>query len=43
VLQRELRRSAVTVTIVQLGEAAGTDMMEQARQSPTIAASCRAA
>jgi short-subunit dehydrogenase len=41
VLQRELRRSAVTVTIVQLGEVAGTDMMEQARQSPTIAAVSR--
>src|SRR4051794_38289971 len=37
-LQRELRRTAVRVTLVQLGEVAGTDMMEAARQSPTIAA-----
>jgi uncharacterized protein len=37
-LQRELRRTSVRVTIVQLGEVAGTDMMEQARRSPTIAA-----
>ena len=37
-LQRELRLTPVRVTIVQLGEVAGTDMMEQARQSPTIAA-----
>jgi uncharacterized protein len=37
-LQRELRRTPVRVTIVQLGEVAGTDMMEVARQSPTIAA-----
>jgi len=37
-LQRELRRTPVRVTIVQLGEVAGTDMMEQARRSPTIAA-----
>jgi len=37
-LQRELRRTPVSVTIVQLGEVAGTDMMEVARQSPTIAA-----
>jgi short-subunit dehydrogenase len=37
-LQREIRRSPVRVTIVQLGEVAGTEMMERARQSPTIAA-----
>ena len=37
-LQRELRRTPVGVTIVQLGEVAGTEMMEVARQSPTIAA-----
>ena len=37
-LQRELRNSGVTATMVQLGEVAGTEMMEVARQSPTIAA-----
>lgn len=37
-LQRELRRTPVRATVVQLGEVAGTDMMEQARRSPTIAA-----
>ncbi len=37
-LQRELRRTPVRVTIVQLGEVSGTDMMEHARRSPTIAA-----
>jgi short-subunit dehydrogenase len=37
-LQRELRRSPVRATIVQLGEVAGTDLMEEARRSPTIAA-----
>jgi uncharacterized protein len=37
-LQRELRRSPVRATIVQLGEVAGTELMEQARRSPTIAA-----
>lgn len=37
-LQRELRRTPVRATIVQLGEVAGTEMMERARQSPTIAA-----
>ena len=37
-LQRELRRTPVRATIVQLGEVAGTEMMEQARRSPTIAA-----
>jgi short-subunit dehydrogenase len=37
-LQRELRRTAVRATIVQLGEVAGTELMEQARRSPTIAA-----
>ena len=36
-LQRELRRTPVRATIVQLGEVAGTDLMEQARRSPTIA------
>ena len=40
-LQREIRRSPVRVTIVQLGEVAGTEMMEQARRSPTIAAVSR--
>jgi short-subunit dehydrogenase len=40
-LQRELRDSAVNVTVVQLGEVSGTEMMEQARQSPTIAAVSR--
>ncbi|HEX6393832.1 MAG TPA: SDR family NAD(P)-dependent oxidoreductase [Acidimicrobiales bacterium] len=40
-LQRELRRTPVRVTIVQLGEVAGTDMMEQARRSPTVAAVSR--
>ena len=37
-LQRELRRSPVRATIVQLGEVSGTKLMEQARRSPTIAA-----
>jgi len=37
-LQRELRRTPVRLTVVQLGEVAGTEMMEQARRSPTIAA-----
>jgi short-subunit dehydrogenase len=37
-LQRELRSTPVRVTMVQLGEVAGTEMMEQARRSPTIAA-----
>ena len=36
-LQRELRRTPVRATIVQLGEVAGTELMEQARRSPTIA------
>jgi short-subunit dehydrogenase len=40
-LQRELRRTPVRVTIVQLGEVAGTEMMEAARTSPTIAAVSR--
>jgi short-subunit dehydrogenase len=40
-LQRELRRTPVRATVVQLGEVAGTDMMERARQSPTIAAVSR--
>jgi short-subunit dehydrogenase len=40
VLQRELQRdrSPVGATLVTLGEVAGTHMMEQARQSPIIAA-----
>jgi short-subunit dehydrogenase len=37
-LQREIRRSPVRLTIVQLGEVAGTEMMERARLSPTVAA-----
>ena len=37
-LQRELRRSPVRATIVQLGEVSGTELMEHARRSPTIAA-----
>jgi len=37
-LQRELRATPVRATVVQLGEVAGTDMMEHARRSPTIAA-----
>ena len=37
-LQRELRKSPVHATIVQLGEVSGTELMEQARRSPTIAA-----
>jgi uncharacterized protein len=40
-LQRELRGKPVRMTVVQLGEVAGTDMMEQARRSPTIAAVSR--
>lgn len=40
-LQRELRRTAVRVTVAQLGEVAGTEMMEQARRSPTVAAVSR--
>jgi short-subunit dehydrogenase len=40
-VQRELRRTPVRLTIVQLGEVAGTDMMERARESPTIAAVSR--
>jgi uncharacterized protein len=37
-LRRELRRTPVRVTLVQLGEVAGTEMMEVSRRSPTIAA-----
>lgn len=37
-LQRELRRTPIRATIAQLGEVSGTDMMERARTSPTIAA-----
>lgn len=37
-LQRELRKTPVRMTIVQLGEVSGTEMMERARRSPTIAA-----
>jgi short-subunit dehydrogenase len=40
-MQRELRRSPVRFTIVQLGEVAGTELMENARTSPTIAAISR--
>jgi short-subunit dehydrogenase len=40
-MQRELRRTPVRLTIVQLGEVAGTEMMEQARRSPTIEAVSR--
>ena len=36
ILRRELRRTPVRVTLVQLGEVAGTEMMERSRQSPTI-------
>jgi short-subunit dehydrogenase len=40
VMQREFRRnhSPVSATLVTLGEVAGTHLMEQARQSPVIAA-----
>jgi short-subunit dehydrogenase len=37
-LQRELSRSPVHAVVVQFGEVAGTEMMEQARKSPTVAA-----
>ena len=37
-LQRELRNSGVTATMVQPGEVAGTHMMEEAVSFPTIAA-----
>jgi short-subunit dehydrogenase len=37
-LQRELRRTPVRATVVMLGEVSGTELMEQARRSPTIAA-----
>ena len=37
-LQRELRRSPVHAIVVQFGEVAGTEMMEEARKCPTIAA-----
>jgi short-subunit dehydrogenase len=40
-LQRELRRTPLRLTIVQLGEVAGTEMMEAARRSPTIEAVSR--
>jgi uncharacterized protein len=40
-LQRELRQTPLRVTVVQLGEVAGTAMMEQARRSPTVAAVSR--
>lgn len=36
-LQRELRGSDVRASIIQLGEVAGTDLMEAARTSPPIA------
>ncbi|HEV7790805.1 MAG TPA: SDR family NAD(P)-dependent oxidoreductase [Pseudonocardia sp.] len=38
IAQRELRGTGVTMSLVTLGEVAGTGMMEQARQSPLIAA-----
>jgi short-subunit dehydrogenase len=38
IAQRELRGTGVVMSLVTLGEVAGTDMMEQARQSPMIAA-----
>jgi short-subunit dehydrogenase len=40
-MQRELRHTPVRMTIAQLGEVAGTDMMEKARTSPTVAAMSR--
>jgi short-subunit dehydrogenase len=41
ILQRELAGTPVGVTLVTLGEVAGTHMMELARQSPVIAAVSR--
>lgn len=38
VLQRDLRGTGLRTTLATLGEVAGTHMMEQARQSPKIAA-----
>lgn len=38
VLQRDLRGTGLRTTLATLGEVAGTHMMEQARQSPQIAA-----
>ena len=38
VLQRDLKGTPVRATLATLGEVAGTHMMEQARQSPKIAA-----
>ncbi|GAA0617901.1 SDR family oxidoreductase [Sporichthya brevicatena] len=38
VLQRDLKGTPLTATLATLGEVAGTHMMEQARQSPKIAA-----
>ncbi len=38
VLQRDLKRTPLVATLATLGEVAGTHMMEQARQSPQIAA-----
>jgi short-subunit dehydrogenase len=40
-LQRELRGSSVRAMIVQLGEVAGTDLVENARRSPPIALASR--
>ena len=41
VVQRELRGTGVSMSLVTLGEVAGTRMMEQARESPTIDAVSR--
>ncbi len=41
VLQRDLKGTGVRTTLATLGEVAGTHMMEQARQSPKIAAVSR--
>ncbi len=38
VLQRDLKRTPLVATLATLGEVAGTHMMEQARESPQIAA-----
>ena len=41
VLRRDLKGTGVRATLATLGEVAGTNMMEQARQSPKIAAVSR--
>jgi short-subunit dehydrogenase len=41
IAQRELRGTGVTMTLVTLGEVAGTTMMERARESPMIDAVSR--